>query len=279
MWMRHWKLARDPFSGPDVPYVSTPAHAEAEARLVHAIEAAERSATLLAAPGLGKTQVLSRVLARTRSPWRRIARVTGPIDGPSLLSGLAEGLDVRLPACPGRALAWKRLADAVRLGRPQGLHVVLAVDDCQHLSTPADRLDLDRLAHLDPHPLARLTIVRVGRGTEAAGGFGASSWGLAIRLQPLTRSDAERFLTTKLAAAGRDEPTFTPRSMTRLHALSAGIPKGLDRLASLALMAGAVRGLEMIPPEVVEGVARECWGDDTSGSGCWGGGVVPYASG
>src|SRR5918997_6617824 len=87
MWMRHWNLARDPFSERDVPYVSTPAHAEAEARLVHAIEAAERAATLLAAPGLGKTLVLARALALARSPWRRIARVTGPIDGPSLLTG------------------------------------------------------------------------------------------------------------------------------------------------------------------------------------------------
>jgi hypothetical protein len=37
-----------------------------------------------------------------------------------------------------------------------------------------------------------------------------------------------------------------------------GIPRGLDRLGSLALMAGALRGLEIITPEVVEGAAREC---------------------
>jgi type II secretory pathway predicted ATPase ExeA len=264
MWMRHWNLARDPFSGRDAPYVPTPAHAEAEARLVHAIEVAEPTSTLLAAPGLGKSVVLSRALARARDPSRRIARISGPVDGTALLTGLAEGLGVRLPAGAGRALVWKRLADAVRLGRPQGLHVVLAVDDCQHLSTPADRLDLERLAHLDPHPTARVTVVRVGRDPEPGAGPDAPAWGLAIRLRPLTRSDAERFVTTKLAAAGRDEPAFTPRAITRLHALSAGIPRGLDRLASLALMAGAMRRLEVIPPEVIEGVALECWGHPAS---------------
>ena len=101
--------------------------------------------------------------------------------------------------------------------------------------------------------------MQVGRG-PAEGMPDPGPWGLAIRLQPLTRSEAERFLTAKLAAAGRDEPAFTPRAITRLHALSAGVPRGLDRLASLALMAGAVRRLEMIPAEVVEGVARECVG-------------------
>jgi type II secretory pathway predicted ATPase ExeA len=137
------------------------------------------------------------------------------------------------------------------------LHVVLAVDDCHHLTDPADRLDLERLVHLDTHPRARLTVVRVGRG-PADPEDEACPWGLAIRLRPLTHSEAGRFLTAKLAAAGRAAPTFTPRAVTRLHALSAGVPRGLDRLASLSLMAGAVRGLEMIPAEVVEGVAREC---------------------
>lgn len=259
MWTRHWKLAREPFSAQDVAFVATPSHAEAEARLVHTIEAAERTAALLAAPGLGKTLVLARALNQVSGPSRRVARVAGPVDGPTLLAELAEGLHVRLPAGASRPLAWKRLADAVRLARPQGLHVVLAIDDCHHLTDPADRLDLERLVHLDPHPKARLTVVRVGRG-PAEEDSDACAWGLVIRLQPLTRSEAETFLTAKLAAAGRHEPLFTSRAIIRLHALSAGVPRGLDRLASLALIAGAVRRLEMIPAEVVEGVARECAG-------------------
>jgi type II secretory pathway predicted ATPase ExeA len=72
------------------------------------------------------------------------------------------------------------------------------------------------------------------------------------------RSECERYVTTKLAAAGRDDPAFTPRAFHRLHALTEGIPRRLDRLASLALMAGAIRGLEIIPAEVVEGVSTEC---------------------
>ena len=61
-----------------------------------------------------------------------------------------------------------------------------------------------------------------------------------------------------LRAAGRAEPTFTPRALNVLHACSGGVPRGVARLGSLALMAGAVRGLEMITPEIIEGVALEC---------------------
>jgi type II secretory pathway predicted ATPase ExeA len=257
VWTRHWGLSRDPFLDAGSPYVPTAPHEEAVARLSHTIEAGQRLAVLRAAAGLGKTTVLARALAAARLPSRRVARVDSPADGEGLLAGLAEGLGARVPPSCGRATAWKRLADAVRLCRWQRLGVVLAIDDGQHLVAPVDRLDLDRLVHLDPHPDALLTVVRVHR-TDDDGEADLPAWELAIRLDPLTRSEAGRYVAAKLAAAGRPEPTFTPRALHRLHARSGGVPRGLDRLGSLALMAGALRGLEMITPEVVEGVAREC---------------------
>jgi MSHA biogenesis protein MshM len=257
VWTRHWGLSHDPFLDAGTPYVPTAPHEEAVARLLHTIEAGQRLAVLRAASGLGKTTVLARALAEARHPSRRFATASSPPDGALLFAGLAEGLGARVPPECGRAMAWKALSDAVRLCRWQRLGVVLAIDDAQDLVGPVDRLDLDRLAHLDPHPDARLTVVRAHR-TDDEGEDLAPAWELAIRLDPLTRSEAGRYLSAKLSAAGRDEPTFTPRAIHRLHARTGGVPRGLDRLASLALMAGALRGLEMVTPEVVEGVVREC---------------------
>ena len=152
--------------------------------------------------------------------------------------------------------------ESARLCRWQGLQVVIALDDCQALGSDVDRLDLERLEHLDPDPAARLTVIRVGRPAvldEARPAL--ADWGLSIRLMPLTRGQAARYLAARLEAAGRPEPTFTPRALTRLHCLSGGVPGGLDRLARLAMMAGAIRGLEVIPPEVVDASARECLDD------------------
>ena len=258
MWKRHWKLAREPFLSGGAPYVPLASHEEAVARLVHTIETGQRLAVVRGEAGLGKSQVLTRALAEARSPSRRVARLSSPSDGAGLLAGLAEGLGVRVPAGSGRSFAWRVLGDAIRLCRWQRLHVVLAIDDCQDLVSSTDRLDLARLVHLDPHPEARLTILQVFQSSEDGESLPVSPWELAVRLAALTRSDAERYLTAKLTAAGRDEPTFTPRALSRLHQRSAGIPRGLDRLASLALMAGAWRGLEIITPDVIEGIAQEC---------------------
>jgi MSHA biogenesis protein MshM len=80
---------------------------------------------------------------------------------------------------------------------------------------------------------------------------------LRINLKPLTRSEAATYLTAKLAAAGCEGSLFTERAVTRLHALSGGIPSGLNRLATLAMMAGASRGMEAISAEVVDAVSEE----------------------
>ena len=259
MWLRHWNLTRNPFDDRRVTFVETPKHTEAVSRLVHTIESAGRSARLLAGPGLGKSRVLARAIEATRSPTRRVARANGLTDGADLFATLATGLGSRLVPDAPRSTAWRALAEAARLCRWQGLHVVLAIDDCQGLREGADRLDLDRLDHLDPDPATRLTVLRVGRPSEQTDDPSLGiTWDLAVRLGPLTRSEAGNYLASKLDDAGRPEPAFTPRALTRLHSLSGGIPRGLDRLATLALMATAVRGLEMVPSEVVEDASREC---------------------
>ena len=259
MWLRHWKLDRDPFARVGSPFVATPGHGEAVARIAHAIESGWRSAALHAPAGLGKTRVLAEALGRVRSPARRIVRVENPTDGPSLLADLAGRLDAPIPADSARSVAWRRLDEAVRLCHCQGLHVVLAIDDTQDLGGPADRLDLRRLSRLGARAGGPLTVLTIGREpSDDLDDSEDDDWDLAIRLAPLTRSEAGQYLAAKLAAAGRRSPVFAPKAVTRLHAIARGVPAGLERLATLALLAGSFEGLEVVTPEVVEGAAGEC---------------------
>jgi type II secretory pathway predicted ATPase ExeA len=258
VWIEHWKLLRDPFAAVGAAYVAVTAHDEAVARLLATIETGQRRVVLRAGAGLGKSTVLARALAEARHPARRVVLRAAPADGPSLLAELAEGLGQRVPDGPSRAAAWRALEQAVRLCRWQRLGVILAIDDCQFLGDPADQLDLERLVHLDPHPESRLTVLQTYQTDDE--GFEAPSrrWELVVRLPPLTRTESEHYLSAKLAAAGRNEPIFTTKALHRLHAVSGGTPRGLDRLAALSLMAGALRGVDRIALEVVDAAAREC---------------------
>jgi type II secretory pathway predicted ATPase ExeA len=268
-WLGYWSLKRDPFDGRRSAFVATAGHGEAVARLVHTIETAGRSARLIARAGLGKSRVLARALGATRSPDRRIVRINAPTDGTDLFARLAVELGMRVTPGSTRAVAWRALAEAARLARWQGLQVVLAIDGIDGLATASDRMDLERLDELDPDPSTRLTVLRLGRPdgpvlSEWDQTGIANDWSLTVRLNPLTHSETAGYLAAKLEAAGRAEPSFTARAITRLHSVSAGVPRGIDRIAGLALMASAFRGLEMVPPEVVEEAACECSAIETS---------------
>lgn len=258
-WKSHWGFAKDPFGEHDSPYVSLPSHDEAVARLIHTIESAEPRAFLTADAGLGKSAVLRRAFAEMQSPRRRFAVVSCPRDGTLLFARLADRLAERVGREPSRLGSWRALERAIRVASIQGIQVVLGIDDCQSAG-PDLRRDIHSLAGMGTGTNAMLTVIQVGQRGRASRDERADRWTLAIGLESLTRSEAEHYLATKLAGAGCNDQIFTARAITRLHSHSAGVPRALQQLATLCLMAGAVRGLEVISPEMVDGVAEEFGG-------------------
>jgi type II secretory pathway predicted ATPase ExeA len=258
VWYRHWGLSRHPFDDADSPYVPLPSHDEALCRLVYSIEQGHRQVIFRAGAGLGQTTVLHRAIAETRSPRRRVVLVRPPFDGVQLLGLISERLGHPVGRENGPDATWRALGRALRVASLHGLHVVLAIDDRNDDSISTAERDLNMLDRSGFGQEARLTVIRVGRPLSEPRSEREDGWTLAIGLLRLTRSQVDDYLAAKLAVAGASERVFTPRAVTRLHGLSGGAPRGLEQLAALSLMAGAVRGLEVIPPDVVDGVSREC---------------------
>jgi general secretion pathway protein A len=257
VWQRQWGLSRDPFSVFGTPYVPLASHEEALARLVYSVEQAQRFITFVAAAGLGKTTVLRRVMDRVRGPNRRCLLVHPPSDARQLPGSLADGLG--LPASIGsdRERVWRSLSRAVRAAGLERIHLIFLIDGWEDGLHSAALPDLIALVEAAGPQGAPVTLIRVGRGPLQDPAEPTESWTLAIRLDRLTRSEAETYIRTKLAAADCRERIFTPRALSRLHSWTAGVPRGLDQLATLSLVAGAVQGLEVISPDVVEGVVMD----------------------
>jgi general secretion pathway protein A len=258
VWLRHWGLTRDPFGEWDSAYVPLPSHDEAVARLVYAIERAQRFSPFLAESGLGKTTVLRQALKVTRHSSRRTVIVHAPSDGQQLLGLLADGLGLPFAIGSDRAGVWRGLARAIRTASLEGNHLLFAVDGWDEELTPSAIQDLFALMELGRFRSGLLTLIRVGRGPTDERMVSYEEPTLAIGLERLTRSEAETYVEAKLAAAGCADRVFTPRALTRLHSWSEGVPRGIDQLSTFSLMAGAVQGLELISPDVVDGVALRC---------------------
>lgn len=255
MAMRHWDLRRDPFLD-DGPYVPLPDHEEAVARLIHAIEAPQGPVLFTAGAGLGKTKALRRAIAESRSARRRVALASHPLDGLALWNELADRLGADPEPARDRAAAWRALERAAKVRSLQGQRVVFAIDGAENLLDESHWPDIERLALIDGGNDARPALILTARADAA---FDAPPlWSPSIKLAPLTRSETARYLAAKLNGAGGSDNLFTPRAVVRLHAASRGVPRGLDRLASLSLRAAAARGLEVVASEVVDVAVQEC---------------------
>jgi type II secretory pathway predicted ATPase ExeA len=264
-WPAYWGLSRDPFLDGEPSEVPLSEQAEAVARLIHLVDCGRRWGLLTGPDGVGKTRVLHRALAEMRRPSRRFVRVSGPIDAASLYARIAEGLGTRAPLGTDRGTAWRLLERAARICAVQGQHLVLAVDEADALFLGGERADLLRLGLLGEVCGGRATVLVVA-GDEALGWDGAGpDWSLRLRLRPLILSDARHYLEAKLISAGGGETLFSPRAVHRLHLLSQGTPRGLDRLASLCLMTAAARGLEAVSSELVDGLAGAFAGSEAQG--------------
>ena len=256
-WTEHWGLTRDPFAEDGGSYVPVPGHEEAVARLVHTIEAGHRLALLTAPAGMGKTLVLRRALGEARDPGRRLALATSPIDGAQLYCTAGRQAGRRGCSPANKGAAWLALDREIRACGLQGFHVVLAVDELPDDDGGRRGGRPRRLVQIGASAGCRVTVMLVlGEESREEDQF-LLPWMLDIRLKSLTCSEAERYLTARLAAAGCQGTVFSQRSVSRLHLHSGGTPRGLNRLASLCLMAGAYRGLEAISSDLVEGVLRE----------------------
>jgi type II secretory pathway predicted ATPase ExeA len=252
------ELSRKLFLGRDTSFVSLPGHEEAVARLVYCVEAGHRLAVLSGPPGVGKSRVLAQSLHETRSPMRRVSMVNSPMDGADLFAGLARGLGVRQAKhATGLADGWHLLQRGIRIFAQQRFQAVLVVENGQFLMDSGENKALERLAHLGELGDGTVTVLLVTAEELTSESLASVLCQLHVRLKPLTRSEVETYLAAKLAAAGCDGALFTPRAVTRLHALSGGIPSGLNRLTTLALMAGASRGMGSISAEVVDAVSEE----------------------
>lgn len=259
MWIEHWGLSADPFPDQDTLFVPLPGHVEAVARLSHAVEAGHRLAVLGGATGLGKTRVLRQALTESRTPARRVSLVTSPVDEAALIGGLADGLRLRSPVGDASPSAcWRALEQGIRICALQGMRAVLAVDDGRALAVADGAGHLYRLVRLGGVVGCPVTVLLVDGQEEGRDPLADADWTLAVKVKPLTRTEAEAYLTARLAAAGDGDSPFTARAIARLHLLSGGVPRGLNRLASLCLMAGAIRGLEAVSSELVDTVVSEC---------------------
>lgn len=262
MYLEHWGLSRKPFSKtPDPAFLyHSRQHAEAMARLSHAIEERE-VAVLTGEVGAGKT-TLSRALVDAFADACRFSFVINPALPPAqLLGAIAEGFG--LPATRRKSEAWSGLGEHLSQLDGEGKFPVVVIDEAQLLAGRAAFDELRLLTNLaaDDRPLVGLLLIGQPelrqRVRERGGEAFAQRVGVAYHVGALDQAETGAYLAHRLAVAGRAEPLFTQDGVAAVHRHTGGLPRRVNQLAASALLEGFARDAARVGAEVVEAAAQD----------------------
>ena len=257
----HWGLREAPFASGLNPrhYHQSLAHEEALARLQFLVEQHQQVGLLLGGPGTGKSlllEVLARDLRRQGSQVANVSLLG--IDVHELLWLLAAELGLNPSPQADVFSLWRGTLDRLAENRSQQLHTIVLLDDADEAS-PEVLDQVVRLAQAD-RGSQNPAVVVLSAASQSVGRLGLRLLELAdlrIDLEPWEEADTAAYLLAALEQAGCRSPVFSDDAVGRLQMVSGGIPRRVNQLAALALVAGAGRRLPRIDAETIDAVYHE----------------------
>jgi len=248
--------ATSPFAGRTAAkrLSASPIHAEALARLEFLGSTPGSFGLLLGPAGSGKSAVLSAHAEGLSRGGAAVALFCGiGSEEAQLFHALASNL--RIDVTDVASHAFCRVSDRLEELQLEGLTVCLLIDDLDRAAPSGIGL-VERLLAL---PTAPLVVVAAARpeSVQLIGSRLLEQAALRIDLAPWSETETEDYLRTSLASVGRNQPAFNSQAVERLYELSGGLPRRVNQLADLALLAGAGQGLSRIDADTIDAVHEE----------------------
>jgi len=268
MYVQYWNLETSPFLNVEDQKLMYPSGQlmEGIARLYYLIDQERIAGMLTGDYGVGKTFLLSCLVARTlekKLPLVRVDAVPGgalplarllleSLRVPSSAATLPDALmDLQRFAMGGKDAATKR-------------HILL-VDEAHYLADGEGLYLLHFLCNLrlqspqGPKPMFTLILSGAPELARAVRAYESLSRRiqLAWRLDPLTEDQTCEYVQHHMRVAGGDMWVFTLESLRAIHEFTGGVPRSINNLCDTALMLGFAAKSPHVTPEIVEQAALD----------------------
>lgn len=265
-FMSAYGLRENPFGDCVHPafFFRTEDHAEAFRSMMLAAEFKTAFAMVTGPSGTGKT-LLSQLLLEHFEPSKYevvLLLVTPGLSKTGLLREILAELNLALPVGMARVQDLMKLLSnhIIELHR-QGRRLVTIIDECHLLS--ADCLHVVRTISNIETPEEKLSTCLLFGESRLAERLDHPSFAslrnrifLRAELRPLSLEETTQYLKYRLMTAGRLADLFTPSALELLHQHSGGIPRTLNKLAMLSLIAGARRQHALIDETAIAEAAK-----------------------
>ena len=260
MYAKYWGLTEIPFRNTlDTRwFYQSPTHEEALARLLFLVENHRRCGVLSGAAGTGKSLLLGILAGEAARTGGEVAHID--LFGRSSHEMMLEIVELGIPAGPDDAAPrlWRKLHDHILANRYSRAPLVLLLDHLDRAHAECVAV-VERLQHLSAGRETALTLilgVRDERASSVATALREIS-DLRIELIALDRTETKHYVEALLTRAGAAQSVFDSSAIDRLFEVTHGVPRHLNRLCDLALLAGMADHAARIDESIVAAAAEE----------------------
>ena len=235
---------------------------EALSRMHFLVDNRRRLGVLSGPSGCGKSLVLEVCAKQLRQQNRQVCLLSlMGVQADEFLWRLAAGLGTNPNINSTSLQLWRKIDDQIRASRYQNVSSVLIFDDVEEAETDVLTM-LARLAQSDPTDESRLTLMMACEQSRIhlLGNRLQELCDLRVELEPWTEEETTQFLRQSLTAAACSADLFTESSQQRLFALTGGVPRRVQQLAQLSLVAAAAQDFDTIDDETLDAVYEELSG-------------------
>ncbi len=261
MYEHYWGLTSTPFTNRFTHQVfyESPIHEEALARLFYCVEQCKTLAVFHGPKGCGKSHVLQRLAHQVRRSQRFFVQTDiGNLSESDFLRQLIEQLRLTEHHDGSLSRDWQILGDFCQATCESDLQTVLVFEGLEDAEDSVLSA-IKRLVHLQNQSAAHVTII-----TSLGGKARCQSLGdlleladMGIEVQALGQAETDFYVQNRLEKCGSQRAVFQPDAIEQLHQLTGGVPREINRLCDLALLAGMNESRSTIDRELIASLTGE----------------------
>ena len=267
VYLEFYRLREPPFAitpDPEFLYLSQ-THLNAIDKILYGIQSRMGVILLSGEVGTGKTTLCRVLLDRLEDQAVTVYLITPSFSGRELIAAILEDLGRPCPA----AATKKDLIDALNrflLAADPQRPVVILIDDAQSLP-PETMEDLRLLSNLETDKQKLLQVILAGQ-PELESRIGqpalrqlAQRVAIHCRLERLAPDEIQPYIAQRLFVAGdQGQIRFPPRVAAKIHRITDGIPRMINKVCDLALTAAYTHGAHCVSVGHLRAAATELVG-------------------
>ncbi|MCK4261605.1 AAA family ATPase [bacterium] len=268
MYEEYWGLKEKPFENtPDPRFLyHSPQHEEALMRLLYAVEERKGAGMLTGVFGCGKTLLGYALLDKLDKAKFRAAFLTNPqLEPIELLRAIAYNLGViDLPKKKTEVLTdflLQTIKETLLDNLGDGKDTVVIIDEAHGIESKEVFEQLRLILNFQLKDRFLLTLLLFGQPelSTKVDNLKPLEQRIAIKcyLDKMSEEDSRNYINHRLEVAQSEREIFAEEAIRSIYEESGGIPRRINQICDMSLLAGFGRKAEKIDKELIQAVVKD----------------------